>query len=56
LSAIDRAVERLFATFELRPRFESVRAIPSQIGGVARAADPCLVDYARRLTATLPVL
>jgi cytochrome P450 len=47
LSAIDRAVDRLFATFELRPRFDSVRAIPSQIGGVARAADPCPVDYVR---------
>ena len=23
------------------PRFDSVRAVPSQIGGVARAADPC---------------
>jgi cytochrome P450 len=57
LSAIDRAVERLFAAFELHPRFESVRAIPSQIGGVARAADPCPVDYVRRVTATVrPIL
>ncbi|MDQ1466810.1 MAG: hypothetical protein QOH10_1225 [Actinomycetota bacterium] len=53
LSAIGRAVEQLFATFDLRPGFESVRAIPSQIGGVARAADPCPVDYARKPTATL---
>jgi len=53
LSAIDRAVERLFAAFELQPRFASVRAIPSQIGGVARAADPCPVDYRRRPAATL---
>jgi cytochrome P450 len=53
LSAIDRAVERLFATFELRPRFESLRAIPSQIGGMARAADPCPVEYVRRSAGTL---
>jgi cytochrome P450 len=53
LSAIGRAVVRLFATFELHPRFESVRAIPSQIGGVARAADPCPVDYVRRVTTTV---
>ena len=55
LSAIGRAVERLFATFELRPRFDSVRPIPSQIGGVARAADPCPVDYVRRRATTLPL-
>jgi cytochrome P450 len=48
LSAIGRAVGRLFATYDLRPRFDSVRPIPSQIGGMARAADPCPVDYSRR--------
>jgi cytochrome P450 len=53
LSAIGRAVERLFATFDLRAGFDSVRAVPSQIGGVARAADPCPVDYVRRLAASL---
>jgi cytochrome P450 len=53
LSAIGRAVERLFATFELLPRFESVPAVPSQIGGVARSADPCPVDYVRRRASTL---
>jgi len=53
LSAIGRTVEQLFAAFELVPRFESVRAIPSQIGGVARAADPCLVDFTSKPTSTL---
>jgi cytochrome P450 len=53
LSAIGRAVERLLATFDLQPGFHSVRAIPSQIGGVARAADPCPVEYVRRRAATL---
>ena len=53
LSAIGRAVERLFSTFELRPGFAAVRAVPSQIGGVARSADPCPVDYVRRRAATL---
>jgi cytochrome P450 len=54
LSAIGRAVECLFATFDLQPGFDSVRAVPSQIGGVARSAEPCPVDYVRRATATLP--
>ena len=56
LTAIGRAVDRLLATFELRPRFESVRAVPSQIGGVARSADPCPVDYVRRATTLTAVL
>lgn len=56
LTAIGRAVDRMLATFELRPRFESVRAVPSQIGGVARSADPCPVDYVRRTTTLTPVL
>jgi cytochrome P450 len=47
LCAIGRAVGRLFATFDLRPGFDSVRAVPSQIGGIARSADPCPVDYRR---------
>jgi cytochrome P450 len=48
LSAIGRSVERLFAAFELNAGFDAVRAVPSQIGGVARSADPCPVDYVRR--------
>jgi cytochrome P450 len=54
LSAIGRAVERLFATFDLRAGFTAVRAVPSQIGGVARSADPCPVAYERKPAATLP--
>ena len=54
LSAIGRTVAQLFASFDLQPRFDSVRAIPSQIGGVARAADPCPVAYARRPATTVP--
>ena len=53
LSAIGRTVEHLFATFELQPRFETVRAVPSQIGGVARSADPCPVAYVRRPATTV---
>jgi cytochrome P450 len=48
LSAIGRAVRRLFAAYELEPGFDSVHPLPRQIGGVARAADPCPVAYRRR--------
>jgi cytochrome P450 len=48
LSAIGRAVHRLVDTYELTPEFDEVRPQPGQIGGVARAADPCPVRYARR--------
>ena len=54
LSAIGRAMERLFATFDLEPGFDRVRAVPSQIGGVARSADPCPVAYVRKRASTLP--
>jgi cytochrome P450 len=48
LSAIGRAVSRLLATFDLDPEFTAVAPLPLQIGGVARAADPCPVTYRRR--------
>ena len=48
LSAIGRAVRRLFDAYELEPRFTAVRPLPLQVGGVARAADPCPVTYRRR--------
>lgn len=48
LSAIGRAVRRLFDTYELDPEFASVTPLPLQIGGVARPADPCRVRYRRR--------
>jgi cytochrome P450 len=50
-SAIVRTVARLRAEYELRPCFTAVRPLPGQIGGVARAADACPVDYQRRTTA-----
>ncbi len=48
LSAIGRAVRRLFDDYELEPSFDAVRPLPLQIGGMARAADPCPVAYRRR--------
>ena len=45
LSAIGRAVRRLVDRYELTPEFDGVRPIPLQIGGIARAADPCPVAY-----------
>ena len=48
LSAIGRAVRRLLDTHDLTPEFDSVRPQPGQIGGVARAADPCPVRYTCR--------
>ena len=48
LSAITRTVRRLVDAYELEARFASVRPYPDQIGGVARAAEPCPVVYRRR--------
>jgi cytochrome P450 len=48
LSAITRTVRRLVTSYELEPRFTTLRAMPDQIGGVARAADPCPIAYRRR--------
>jgi cytochrome P450 len=50
LSAIGRAVRALVDAYELVPSFDSVRPLPLQIGGVARAADPCPVAYLARST------
>ena len=49
LSAIRRAVHRLVDGYELTPAFDRVRPLPLQIGGVARAADPCPVAYRARV-------
>lgn len=49
LSAIARPVRRLLDEYELTPEFDDVRPLPLQIGGVARAADPCPVSYRRRI-------
>ena len=48
LSAIVRTVRRLVDTYELEARFTTVRPYADQIGGVARAAEPCPVAYRRR--------
>ncbi|HEY3724182.1 MAG TPA: cytochrome [Acidimicrobiia bacterium] len=48
LTAIGRAVRALVDAYELVPAFDAVRPLPLQIGGVARAADPCPVAYRAR--------
>jgi cytochrome P450 len=48
LSAITRVVHGLTDRYDLVAQFASVRAVPEQIGGVARAADPCPIAYALR--------
>jgi cytochrome P450 len=45
ISAIVTAVRSLLDRFELEPRFTDARPRARQIGGVARAARPCVVDY-----------
>ena len=51
LSAITKAVTRLFAEFELEPTwFSHPGPVRAQIGGVARSADPCMVRYRQRVT------
>jgi cytochrome P450 len=48
ISAIVTAVRALVERFELTPRFTEARPRARQIGGVARAARPCVVDYRTR--------
>jgi cytochrome P450 len=48
LSAITRTVRRLAERYQLTAQFTEVRPIVEQIGGVARAADPCPIAYAER--------
>ncbi len=50
LSAITRTVRRLCTAYELDAQFTSLRPIAEQIGGVARAADPCPIAYRARAT------
>ena len=38
-----RVIERLFGTYDLEPLFDNPQPRPDQIGGVARAAEPCRV-------------
>ncbi|MEU0496403.1 cytochrome [Mycobacterium sp. NPDC006124] len=49
LSAMTMATTRLLGRYEFTPRWAGhPRPVPAQIGGVARAADACRVDYRRR--------
>lgn len=48
ISAIRIAVRRLVDAYDFTPHFTAVEPRPRQIGGVARAARPCLVSYRRR--------
>ena len=43
LAAMCLAAERLFAAYDVEATFTDVTPVPGQIGGVARAADPCVV-------------
>jgi cytochrome P450 len=45
LSAIVRTVAALQRAFVLTPRFDRLTPLPTQIGGMARSAEPCPVDY-----------
>jgi cytochrome P450 len=48
ISAIVIAVRALLERFDFEPRFADARPRPRQIGGVARAARPCVVRYRAR--------
>ena len=49
LAAMTTAMTHLQGRYEMSPRWTaSPRPVPAQIGGVARAADPCPADYVER--------
>jgi len=48
LSAITCVVRALATRYDVQAGFSVVRPIPEQIGGVARAADPCPIAYRAR--------
>ncbi|MCU1695712.1 MAG: cytochrome [Mycobacterium sp.] len=49
LAAMTSAMTRLLGRYDMTPGWaEYPRPVPAQIGGVARADEPCPVDYARR--------
>ncbi|WP_237159172.1 cytochrome P450 [Mycolicibacterium rhodesiae] len=49
LAAMTMAVTRLLARYDMTPAWNGYpRPVPAQIGGVARAADPCPVGYTTR--------
>ena len=49
LAAMTAAATHLLAHYQMTPRWTThPRPVPSQIGGVARAAGPCVLDYVTR--------
>ncbi len=48
VTAMVRVIERLFGAFDLEPMFSQASPRPGQIGGVARAAQPCTVQLRAR--------
>lgn len=49
LAAMTAAMTRLLNTYEMTPTWPNYpRPVPAQIGGVARSADPCPVNYVSR--------
>ena len=49
LAAMTAAMTRLLNTYDMTPSWPHYpRPVPAQIGGVARSADPCPVDYVSR--------
>jgi cytochrome P450 len=48
ISAIRTSIRRLLQEYEFTPSFRSASPRPRQIGGVARAAKPCRVEYRSR--------
>jgi cytochrome P450 len=53
LAAMTAAMTHLFREYRMKPGWTThPQPVPAQIGGVARAEGPCLVDYAPRSTAS----
>lgn len=49
LSAMAMAMTRLLGRYDMKPQWHDYqRPVPAQIGGVARSAGLCRVDYVRR--------
>ncbi len=49
LSAMTMALTRLLGRYDMTPLWDGYpRPVPAQIGGVARSAQPCAVDYVAR--------
>ena len=49
VSAIVRTIDQLQKKYVMTPQFDRVTPLGGQIGGVARAAEPCRVDYRARV-------